>query len=188
MGRGAQDQRQEQIQHKVQQDLIKLATEASDPHHEPNKLLDQVHQVLKPLDFSSQIFTSLNDTYQTLTEASPNLSCWLCLPLRPQLFLAQPIPRKWTEAQNLTRNATEVTLPMGPLTSETLYLPANASCVLANGTSLTTVACDGLRRYPLSPNPPVCRKYLFFVIKPPYYNASCLTGLSLAPQSSLRPI
>ena len=35
-GKGAQDQRQKQTQHKVQQDLIKLATEASDPHHEPN--------------------------------------------------------------------------------------------------------------------------------------------------------
>ena len=185
--KGAQDQRREQIHHKVQHDLIKLTTEASDPHHEPKKLLDQVHQVLKPLDFSSQIFTSLSDTYQTLTESSPNLSRWLCLPLRPRLFFAQPIPRKWIEAQNLTSNATEVTLPMGPLTTEILYLPANASCFLANGTSLTTAACDGSRRDPLSPNPPVCRKYLFFVIKPPYYNASCLTGLSLAPQSSLLP-
>ena len=97
-GKGAQDRRREQIQHGVQQDLIKLATEASDPHHEPNKLLDQVHQALKPLDFSSQIFTSLNDAYQTLTETSPNLSCWLCLPLRPRPFLAQPIPSKWVEA------------------------------------------------------------------------------------------
>ena len=131
-GKGAQDRRREQIQHEVQQDLIKLATEASGPHHEPNKLLDQVHQALKPLDFSSQIFTSLSDTYQTLTESSPNLSRWLCLPLRPRPFLAQPIPRKWTEAHNLTRDATGVTLPMGPLTSEILYLPANASCVLAN--------------------------------------------------------
>ena len=43
---------------------------------------------------------------------------------------------------------------MGPLTTEILYLPANASCVLANDTSLTTVACDGSRRDPLSPNPP----------------------------------
>ena len=43
---------------------------------------------------------------------------------------------------------------MGPLTTEVLYLPANASCVLANDTSLTTVACDGSRRGPLSPNPP----------------------------------
>lgn len=73
--KGAQDRRQEQIQHEVQQDLIKLATEASGPHHEPNKLLDQVHQALKPLDFSSQIFTILSDTYQTVTETSPNLSC-----------------------------------------------------------------------------------------------------------------
>ena len=157
-GKGAQDQRQKQIQHKVQQDLIKLATEASNPHHEPNKLLDQVHQVLKPLDFSSQIFTSINDTYQTLTETSPNLSCWLCLPLRPRLFFAQPIPRKWIEAQNLMSNATEVTLPMGPLTSEILYLPANASCILANNTSLTTVACDSSGRESPSPNPPICGK------------------------------
>ena len=147
-GKGAQDQRQKQIQHKVQQDLIKLATEASNPHHEPNKLLDQVHQVLKPLDFSSQIFTSLSDTYQTLTESSPNLSRWLCLPLRTRPFLAQPIPSKGIEAQNLTRNATKVTWPMGPMTTEVLYLPANASCILANDTSLTTVACDGSRRGP----------------------------------------
>ena len=97
-GKGAQDRRREQIQHGVQQDLIKLATEASYPHHEPNKLLDQVHQALKPLDFSSQIFTSINDTYQTLIETSPNLSCWLCPPLRPRPFLAQPIPSKWVEA------------------------------------------------------------------------------------------
>ena len=101
-GKGAQDQRQKQIQHKVQQDLIKLATEASDPQHEPNKLLDQVHQALKPLDFSSQIFTSLSDTYQTLTETSPDLSCGLCLPLRPRPFFAQLIPSKRVEAQNLT--------------------------------------------------------------------------------------
>ena len=131
-GKGAQVQRRKQTQHKVQQDLIKLATEASGPHHKPNKLLEQVHQALKPLDFSSQIFTGLNDTYQTLTETSPNLSCWLCLPLKPRPFLAQRIPRKWVEAQNLTRNATEVTLSMGPLTTQILYLPANASCVLAN--------------------------------------------------------
>ena len=60
---------------------------------------------------------------------------------------------------------------MGPLTTEILYLPANASCILANNTSLTTVACDGLRRYPLSPNPLVCGKpgYSLSVIKPPYY-------------------
>ena len=37
--KGAQDQRQKQIQHKLQQDLIKLTTKASNPHHEPNKLL-----------------------------------------------------------------------------------------------------------------------------------------------------
>ena len=78
--------------------------------------------------------------------------------MRPQPFLAQPIPSKWIEAQNLTRNVTEVTLPMGPLTTEILYLPANVSCILANDTSLTTVACDGLRRDPLSPNPPICGK------------------------------
>ena len=47
---------------------------------------------------------------------------------------------------------------MGPLTTEILYLPANASCFLANGTSLTTAACDNLRQEPLSPNPPICRK------------------------------
>ena len=55
---------------------------------------------------------------------------------------------------------------MGPLTTEVLYLPANASCVLANDTSLTTVACDGSRRDPLSPNPPVCGKPgIFFLCK-----------------------
>ena len=160
-----------------------MGTEASDPHHEPNKLLDQVHQVLKPLDFSSQIFTSLNDTYQTLTETSPNLSCWLCLPLRPRPLLAQPIPRKWIEAQNLTRNVTEVTLSMGPLTTEILYLPANASCVLANDTSLTTVACDNLRQEPLSPNPPICRKPgIFFLC-----NQTTLLLFSTQLDSALHP-
>ena len=53
---------------------------------------------------------------------------------------------------------------MGPLTTEVLYLPANASCVLANDTSLTTVACDVSRRDPLSPNPPVCRKPRIFFL------------------------
>ena len=37
--KGAQDQRQKQIQHTLQQDLIKLTTKASNPHHELNKLL-----------------------------------------------------------------------------------------------------------------------------------------------------
>ena len=55
-GKGAQDQRQKQTQHKVQQDLIKLATEASDPHHKRNKLLDQVHQVLKTPRFFTPNF------------------------------------------------------------------------------------------------------------------------------------
>ena len=188
-GKGAQDQRQKQTQHKVQQDLIKLATEASDPHHEPNKLPDQVHQALKSLDFSSQIFTSLNDTYQTLTETSPNLSCWLCLPLRTRPFLAQPIPSKGIEAQNLTRNATKVTWPMGPMTTEVMYLPANASCFLAKDTSLTTVACDGSRRGPLSPNPPICGKSgIFFLCNqtallqcfPPNWTQPC-TPVFLTP-------
>ena len=93
-GKGAQDQRQEQIQHKVQQDLIKPATEASDPHHEPNKLLDQVHQALKPLDFSSQIFTSLNDTYQTLTETSPNLSPLALSPLETSTIPSPTDPQE----------------------------------------------------------------------------------------------
>ena len=80
--------------------------------------------------------------------------------MRPQPFLVQPIPSKWIEAQNLTRNVTEVTMPMGPLTTEILYLPANASCILANDTSLTTVACDD----PLSPNPPICGKPEIFFL------------------------
>ena len=41
-GRGAPEQRQKQIQHKLQQDLITLTTKASNPHHEPNKLLPWV--------------------------------------------------------------------------------------------------------------------------------------------------
>lgn len=84
----------------------------------PTKLPDQVHQALKSLDFSSQIFTSRNDTYQTLTETSPNLSCWLCLPLRPRPFLAQPIPSKWIEAQISHSKCHESNLANGALDHE----------------------------------------------------------------------
>ena len=79
---------------------------------------------------------------------------------------------------------------MGPLTTEVLYLPANASCVLANDTSLTTVACDGSRQ---DPHPQTLQYvenlgYSFSVIKPPYYNVFHPTGLSHAPQSFLLPL
>ena len=78
---------------------------------------------------------------------------------------------------------------MGPLTTEVLYLPANASCVLANDTSLTTVACDVSRRDPLSPNPPTCGKpWIFFLCNqttllqcsPPNWTQPC-TPVFLTP-------
>ena len=78
---------------------------------------------------------------------------------------------------------------MGPLTTEILYLPANASCVLANDTSLTTVACDNSRQDPLSPNPPVCGKPgIFFLCNlttllqrfPPNWTQPC-TPVFLTP-------
>ena len=79
------------------------------------------------------------------------------------------------------------------LTTEILYLPANASCVLANNTSLTTVACDGLRRGPLSPNPPICGKPgIFFLCNqttllqcfPPNWTQPC-TPIFLTPSLTI---
>lgn len=115
---GTQDKaRQEQAQ--IIKEVLANSNQVSIPGY-TGLDLSSLRKLTQPFETGSQLLHLLNTTYQFVSweGANPLPTCWLCLPLHRDVYIATPVLDKWTLENATTEDPTPNRTVLRPVAFE----------------------------------------------------------------------